>query len=77
MWRAENSTLKGNIRDYATTEQLLILANLEAINADLITAGLGEAERFTRLNEAAITQMQSLLKSPSIKQLPKLGTGKL
>lgn len=76
MWRTENPTLKGNIRDYATTEQLLVLANLEAINAELISAGLREEARFNRLNEAAINQMQSLLSSPSIKQLPKQQQGK-
>lgn len=63
-WRAQNPNAKGNIRDHATTEQLLVLANLEAINAELIHQGLSQDERVVRLNEAAITQMRSVLASP-------------
>lgn len=69
-WRAQNPQAKGNIRDHATTEQLLVLANLEAINAELIRQGLSEDERVVRLNEAAITQMRSILASSSIGKLP-------
>jgi len=71
-WRAQNPDAKGNIRDQATTEQLLVLANLEAINAELIRQGLGQDERVIRLNEAAITQMRSILTSPSTSKLPPL-----
>lgn len=68
-WRSQNP--KGNLRDdYATTEQLLVLANLEAINAELIRQGLSQDERIVRLNEAAITQMRSILASPSVAKLP-------
>lgn len=70
MWRSENPEAKGNIRDYATTEQLLVLANLEVINAELISAGLGENERATRLNESAINQIRSLINASAIKNLP-------
>jgi len=70
VWRTQNPKLKGNIRDFASTEQLLVLANLEAINAELIRAGLSQDERITRLNEAAINQMNSLLSAPSLSQLP-------
>lgn len=69
-WRAQNPEAKGNIRDHASTEQLLVLANLEAINAELIRHGLSQDERVVRLNEAAITQMRSILNSPSISRLP-------
>jgi hypothetical protein len=69
-WRLQNTDAKGNIRDYATTEQLLVLANLEAINAELIRQGLEQDERVIRLNEAAITQMRSILNSPSFTKLP-------
>lgn len=70
MWRTSNPKLKGNIRDYATPEQLLVLSNLESVNAELIRMKLGEDERTDILNQAAIKQMQSLLSSPSIKKLP-------
>ncbi|MCB0628907.1 MAG: KilA-N domain-containing protein [Saprospiraceae bacterium] len=69
-WRAQNPDAKGNIRDHATTEQLLVLANLEAINAELIRQRLSQDERVVRLNEAAITQMKSILNSPSRPNLP-------
>ncbi|MCB9290712.1 MAG: KilA-N domain-containing protein [Lewinellaceae bacterium] len=68
-WRVQNSDEKGNIRDQATTEQLLVLANLEAINAELIRQGLSQDERVIRLNEAAITQMRSILSSPSTSKI--------
>lgn len=70
-WRAQNPEARGNIRDHATTEQLLVLANLEAINAELIRQGVSQDERIIRLNEAAITQMRSILASPSMGRLPK------
>jgi len=62
-WRDENPDSKGNIRDYATLEQLVILSNLESINALLIRQGLSQCERLTQLNNVAITQMQSLTSS--------------
>jgi len=49
--------------------QLVILANLEGINAELIRRGLPQSERLTQLNEIAIIQMRSLLGSPGLKQL--------
>ncbi len=75
IWRTQNPKRKGNIRDFASTEQLLVLANLEAINAELIRAGLSQDERIARLNEAAISQMNSLLSSPSLSQLPGKSKG--
>ena len=69
-WRMQYPEAEGNVRDQTTTEQLLVLANLEAINAELIRQGLSQDERVIRLNEAAITQMRSILASPSTSKLP-------
>ncbi|HNZ71292.1 MAG TPA: KilA-N domain-containing protein [Prolixibacteraceae bacterium] len=68
-WRINNQNLPGNIRDYATLEQLVILSNLESINAVLIRQGLGQTERIQQLNDIAILQMTSLVRSNSIKSL--------
>ena len=68
-WRDENPDKKGNIRDYATIEQLVILSNMESINAMLINQEIEQAERLERLNRLAISQMKSLLKhSKSLQQ---------
>lgn len=64
-WQVANPTLKGNIRDYATAEQLLVLANLENLNAHLIKERLAQDERLQKLNEVAIYQM-ALLSDPKI-----------
>ena len=68
-WRSENPEAKGNMRDEATLEQLVVLSNLESINAVLIRQGLTSQERIEQLNQIAITQMTSLLKNSSIKKL--------
>ena len=60
-WRLYNPDKKGNIRDYATGEQLLVLANLESHNAEFIKEGLSQDERAQKLNEIAIYQMDILL----------------
>lgn len=57
-WRAQNQSIKGNLRDNATTEQLLVLSNLENLNAEFIKFGLSKEERLQRLNEIAIHQMR-------------------
>lgn len=57
-WRDANSELKGNIRDYASIIQLLILCNLENINADMIERNISQNERLVRLNQIAIKQMK-------------------
>ena len=59
----------GNIREYATLEQLVVLSNMESINALLIRQGLTQSERLTQLNKVAITQMKSLLESNLMKKL--------
>lgn len=68
-WRDANPGLEGNMRDYATIEQLLVLANIEGMNAELIHMGLSQGERLNRLNEIAIRQMQVLTSASAIKQL--------
>ena len=60
-WRKENPTLKGNIRDYATMEQLICLSNMENINAYLIEQKKSQSERIVELNRIAIKQMQVLM----------------
>jgi len=68
-WQAENPEAKGNIRDDATLEQLVVLSNLESINAVLIRQGLSQSERLEQLNEIAITQMTSLVNNSNLKKL--------
>ena len=59
-WREKNSDKKGNIRDYATINELICLANLENINSIYINEGLKQSERLIRLNKIAISQMEIL-----------------
>lgn len=68
-WRDANPKLEGNIRDYASVEQLLVLANMEGMNAEFIHMGLPQGERLKRLNQIAIRQMQ-VLTSTNLKALP-------
>ena len=59
-WREANPDLKGNIRDYATINELICLSNMENINAVLINDGVPQGERLIKLNQIAIQQMQVL-----------------
>lgn len=68
-WRDENPETKGNIRDFIAIEQLLVLANLESLNAELIKMGLPQEERLLKLNQTAISQIKSLAFNSSIKRL--------
>jgi len=68
-WREENATAKGNLRDEATIEQLVVLSNLESINAVLIHQGLHQSVRIIELNKVAIIQMKSLVENKSIKKI--------
>ena len=68
-WEEENKSKEGNIRDYCDVTQLVVLANLEGINAELIRQKLPQSERLVQLNQIAIFQMKSLLNNPSIKKL--------
>ncbi|MCL2101288.1 MAG: KilA-N domain-containing protein [Fibromonadales bacterium] len=60
-WKAENSDKKGNMRDYASIEQLLVLANLESYNAILIEQKQSQTERIVLLNKTARKQLETLL----------------
>jgi hypothetical protein len=68
-WRQANPDQNGNMRDAATLEQLVVLSNLESINAVLIHQGLAAPERLIQLNHIAITQMRSLVNSVSLQHL--------
>jgi hypothetical protein len=68
-WRDENHNKKGNIRDYATMEQLVVLSNMESMNAELIKAGIEPIERMEQLNKMAISQMKVLIENKSLKKL--------
>jgi hypothetical protein len=68
-WRDENPNAKGNIRDDASIEQLVVLSNMESINAILIHQGLIQSERLVQLNKVAITQMKSLIQNQNLKKL--------
>lgn len=59
-WRDANPRLEGNMRDFASIEQLLVLANIEGMNAEFIHMGLTQGDRLKRLNEIAIRQMKTL-----------------
>ena len=68
-WRDANRDLKGNIRDYATLVQLVVLSNMESINALLIQQQLTQGERLVQLNKVAITQMRSLVENRNLKEM--------
>jgi len=68
-WRDENPDEKGNIRDFASSEQLVILSNLESINTILIQQDLPQSARLEQLNVISITQMTSLMKNTNITKL--------
>ena len=69
-WREANPDLKGNIRDYATINELICLSNMENINSVLINDGIPQGERLIKLNQIAIQQMQ-VLESSSGRNLLK------
>ncbi len=68
-WRDANPNAEGNVRDSAPLEQLVVLSNLESLNAVLIRQGLSQADRLLKLNEIAISQMRTLLTDTTIKRL--------
>lgn len=72
-WREENPDLKGNMRDYASLNELLVLANMESYNAILIEKGMAQKERMIELRNLAQTQLISLekLNQLDIKKLSK------
>ena len=68
-WRERNPDKSGNIRDYAELEQLVVLSNLESINALLIKQGVPQSERLIQLNKTAIAQMKTLVENRAVKRL--------
>jgi hypothetical protein len=68
-WRQQNPEKEGNIRDYATIEQLVVLTNLESLNAVLIAQELPQSDRLLQLNKTAIQQLKVLTNNTSIKSL--------
>jgi hypothetical protein len=68
-WRDANPKLDGNMRDHATIEQLLVLANIEGMNAEFIHMALPQGDRLKRLNQIAIRQMQTLTAHMATRQL--------
>jgi hypothetical protein len=72
-WREANPGREGNVRDYASIEQLLVLANLESMNAEFIHMGLSQGERLQRLNDIAIRQLQALTGNKGIQKLEQAG----
>ena len=71
-WRDNNLNKKGNIRDFASIEQLLVMVNLESINAELIRMNMTQGDRLKKLNQTAITQMKSLIGNINIGKLLKI-----
>ena len=60
MWRKQHPDLKGNIRDYASINELICLSNMENLNAVFIDQGIPQGERLIKLNQIAIQQMKIL-----------------
>ncbi len=74
-WRTENPDKKGNIRDYATLNQLLVLANMESYNAILIEQGKSQPERLITMHDLAVKQMKTM-DSLNTTRLPQMGMDK-
>ena len=72
-WRQAHLDSKGNIRDEASLQQLIVLANLESINAELIRQGVPQSERLLRLNASAKQMMQSLTNDHRIEKFKEYG----
>ena len=70
-FKEQNPSFEGNMRDQATLEQLVVLSNMESINALLIQQGLTSVDRIIQLNQVAITQMKSLV---SLKKTKLVGS---
>ena len=68
-WREANPDKNGTIRDDASLEQLVILSNIESINALLIQQKLSQHDRLVQLNKVAISQMKSLIENSAMKKL--------
>ena len=71
-WRDNNPNLDGNIRDYTDILHLVVLANLENLNAEMITSGIYQSERIVKLNNTAKKQLQLLKNNSSVCRLEKM-----
>ena len=71
-WKKENPNLEGNMRDYADILQLVVLINLENLNAEMITEGIDQRTRIEKLNNTARRQINILRDSSGIKRLEKM-----
>ena len=71
-WRDKNPNLDGNIRDYTDILHLVILANLENLNAEMITSGISQSERIVKLNNTAKKQLELLKNNNSIRRLERM-----
>jgi len=72
VWRDENTDVKGNIRDYATIEQLIVMVNLENMNANMIEKGVPQKERLIELNNIARNQLKAFLNKNTVKKIESL-----
>ncbi|MEG1789012.1 MAG: hypothetical protein RR268_07360 [Kiritimatiellia bacterium] len=68
-WRDENPGVAGNVRDQATLQQLIVLSNMESLNAEMIKRGMSRDDRLMELNRVAKEQMRSLVNSSGVKRL--------
>ena len=75
-WKDRNPNLDGNMRDYANILQLVILSNLENLNAEFIKQGLSQKQRLEKLNETAIKQLEILQNNNGIKRIEELDNTK-
>ena len=71
MWREQHPDLKGNIRDYASINELICLSNMENLNAVFIDQGIPQGERLIKLNQIAIQQMKVLESANNDRKLLK------
>ena len=74
-WRKNNPDKEGNIRDYTTIEQLIVLSNMESSNSIMIRENISQRNRLKKLNEYALIQLQSLQNNKSIEKIKELGIG--
>lgn len=71
-WRDKNPNLNGNIRDYTDILHLVVLANLENLNAEMITNGVSQSNRLIQLNNIVKKQLELLKENSSVKRLEKV-----
>jgi len=69
-WKQANPEKSGNMRDYASHEQLLVMSNLQSLNAKLMKWGCDQDQRLQILNESAIEEMNILVSGDGLKKLP-------